>query len=707
MHHIQYLFEPRTIAVIGASTDTKKIGYTVVNNILSNGYRGHLYPVNPSGGKLLGLTVYKNILDIEDAIDVVCTIIPAPHVFESVQSCATKGVKYNLIISSGFSEVGNIEEEKRIVAYARDHGMRIVGPNIFGIYSAAASLDATFGPGNILPGNVAIVTQSGALGLAMIGKTKVENIGLSTIVSVGNKSDVDESDLLAYLMFQERTKVILMYIEGIKSGERFIEAIKNATTQKPVVVIKSGRSARGAVAAASHTGSLAGADEIVDAVLKQNGVLRADSIRDAFNLCKFLAGSPLPVTESTVIITNGGGIGVMATDACERFQISLYDDHKTLKDLFSPVTPSFGSTKNPIDITGGATGASYENALRVALDCEDIGACMALYCETAVFDALSLQKVLEEHYLHYRERGKPVLFVTVGGEEIETCITNLSRKGVPIFGDVYEAISCLGNLYGYQRYLKAQSDKYEDAPLDSTPIDKICGKAMKENRYFLLAHEAQKIMELIGIIVPKSAVARDLGEAVTHAESIGYPVAMKIVSRDIIHKSDAGGVALDLENRGEVIDAYQVIIRNCKEYNPHAQIEGVEIAEMIQKDIETVVGARKDPTFGPVIMCGLGGIYIEVMKDVAFRSCPLSRREIINMIKETKLYPLLLGVRGQEKKDMESVISTIVKICSLIQKSKTISDIEINPLMVYEQGMGAKAVDVRILLSHEGGKYHE
>jgi len=230
---------------------------------------------------------------------------------------------------------------------------------------------------------------------------------------------------------------------------------------------------------------------------------------------------------------------------------------------------------------------------------------------------------------------------------------------------------------------------------------------MKENRYFLLAHEAQKIMELIGITVPKSAVARDLGEAVTHAESIGYPVAMKIVSRDIIHKSDAGGITLDLENRGEVIDAYQVIIRNCKEYNPHAQIEGVEIAEMIQKDTETVVGARKDPTFGPVIMCGLGGIYIEVMKDVAFRSCPLSRREIINMIKETKLYPLLLGVRGQEKKDMESVISTIVKICSLIQKSKTISDIEINPLMVYEQGMGAKAVDVRILLSHEGGKYHE
>ena len=703
MSNIRSLFEPKSIAVIGASTDTKKIGYTVVNNILASGYKGKVYPVNPSGGTVLNLPVHKHIGDIEDDIDVVCTVIPAPRVFESVQRCAEKGVKYNLIITSGFSEVGNSEEEKKITAYALDHGMRVVGPNIFGIYSAAAALDATFGPGNILPGNVAIITQSGALGLAMIGKTKVDNIGLSSIVSVGNKSDVDEADLLEYLMVQDRTKVIFMYIEGIKNGERFITAVNKATRHKPVVVIKSGRSARGAVAAASHTGALAGADDIVDAILRQNGVLRADSIKDAFNLCKFLASSPLPATENTLIVTNGGGIGVMATDACERHQISLYDDSETLKELFSPVTPSFGSTKNPIDITGGATSTAYDSALSVALNTKDIGASVALYCETAVFAAADLQKTLEEVYLKYAERGKPILFVTVGGEDIENCITALSRKGVPLFGDVYEAIACLGSLYSYQRYLAAQSDSFADVPIDIAPIDAICRTAMQENRYFLLAHEAHKIMEIIGITVPKTAVARNLGEAIARAEGIGYPVVMKIVSRDIIHKSDAGGVALDLENKDEVIDAYQAIMSSCKAHNPNAHLEGVEIAEMIKKDIETVVGARKDPVFGPVIMCGLGGIYIEVLKDVAFRACPLSRREIMNMIKETKSYPLLLGVRGQEKKDMETFVSTIVKISSLIRKSKTISDIEINPLMVYEQGLGAKAVDVRILLSTERG----
>jgi acyl-CoA synthetase (NDP forming) len=293
--------------------------------------------------------------------------------------------------------------------------------------------------------------------------------------------------------------------------------------------------------------------------------------------------------------------------------------------------------------------------------------------------------------------------VTVGGEDIESCITALSRKGVPLFGDVYEAIACLGSLYGYQRYLSAQTDSYEEVPIDIDPIEAVCRKALRENRYFLLAHEAQKIMDIIGIAVPKTAVARNLAEAIDRAEAIGYPVVMKIVSRDIIHKSDAGGVALDLENKDEVIDAYQAIMSNCKAHDPNAHLEGVEIAEMIKKDIETVVGARRDAVFGPVIMCGLGGIYIEVLKDVAFRACPLSRREIMNMIKETKSYPLLLGVRGEEKKDMETFVRTIVKISSLIRKSKTISDIEINPLMVYEQGLGAKAVDVRILLSTERG----
>jgi len=700
MSSIRYLFEPRSVAIVGASKDPKKIGYKVLSNLIASGYRGAVYPINPAGGEILGITAYPSIAAVPEPIDVVCTTIPAQAVFESVKACADRGVRYNLIISSGFSEIGNTEEEEKIAAYARSKGMRIVGPNIFGVYSAEASMDATFGPGNILPGSVAIITQSGALGLAMIGKTTVENIGLSAIVSVGNKCDVDEADLLEYLTTQERTRVILMYIEGIKNGPRFITAMKEATRLKPVVVIKSGRSERGAVAAASHTGSLAGSDEIVDAILKQCGVLRADSIKDAFNWCKYLAHSPPPTTEQAVIITNGGGIGVMATDACEKYHVELYDDGKVLKKLFGPVTPSFGSTKNPIDITGGAAGAEYDAALSVALNHKAIGSSIALYCETATFLAADLERVLENTYRNYMAHGKPILFAIMGGEDIEHAIVRLSRKNVPVFGDVYEAVSCLGTLYRYYRYLKNRDETLETVAFDSAPVEAICRAAIAQNRFFLLAHEAQQVMAHAGIPVPRSEVAHSITEAVEKADAIGYPVVMKVVSRDIIHKSDAGGVALNLENRDEVLDAYQAIMQNCKAYNPDAVIEGVEVAEMLVKDVETIIGARRDATFGPIIMFGLGGIYVEVMKDVAFRALPLSRREIIEMIKETRSYPLLLGVRGEAQKDLEAVIMNIIKLGTLISHCPLISDIEINPLMVYEQGQGAKAVDVRILLSH-------
>ncbi|MBN2107275.1 MAG: CoA-binding protein, partial [Deltaproteobacteria bacterium] len=451
MNDIKLLFEPRTIAVVGASKDPKKIGHTVVKNIIASGYKGKVYPINPAGGDVLGLQAYPDIAAIDDQVDMVCTTIPSKFVLDSVKRCADRGVKYNVIITSGFSEIGDMETERKIAEYSLSRGMRVVGPNVFGVYSAESHMDATFGPGSILPGTVAIITQSGALGLAMIGKTKVENIGLSSIVSIGNKCDVDEADLLSYLSEQERTRVILMYIEGIKDGPRFIDAVKKATRKKPVVVIKSGRSERGAAAAASHTGSLAGSDEIIEAILKQNGVIRAENIQEAFNWSKYLGNSPPPTGDQAVIVTNGGGIGVMATDACEKYQIELYDDGKKLKEMFDPVTPSFGSTKNPIDITGGAASAEYNSALSVALDSKEIGASMALYCETSTFLAADLEKVIEENHQKYLNKKKPLLFAIVGGEDIENAIVKLGRKNVPVYGDVYEAVACLGKLYWYNR----------------------------------------------------------------------------------------------------------------------------------------------------------------------------------------------------------------------------------------------------------------
>jgi acetyl coenzyme A synthetase (ADP forming)-like protein len=696
---IKCLFEPKTIAVIGAARDPNKIGYKILHNILSGGYGGRVYPINPQGGEILGVKAYRSIEEVNDPVDVASIVIPAKWVYEAVKSCARKQVKYLTIISSGFSEVGNDEEEKRIVSYAKEHQMRVLGPNIFGIYSAAASLNATFGSSEIIPGGVAIITQSGALGIAMIGKTAIENIGLSAIVSVGNKADVDEADLLEYLMSREQTKIVLMYIEGVREGEKLIRTVKKVTEKIPVVVLKSGRSERGAIAAASHTGSLAGSDEIFDAIMRQCGVLRAESIEEAFNWCKFLANTPSPPGENTVIITNGGGIGVMTTDACEKYGLKLYDDLEALKETFSDVTPNFGSTKNPVDLTGQATSSYYHAALDEALKNDEIHSVISLYCETAVFDAENLSPMIAENDRKYKAEKKPLVFSIFGGEKTESYIGPLRKSNVAVYGDVYEAVSCLGALYSHHRYLLERSDEIDDAEIDVSSIQKVIEGVLRERRTFLLAHEGQEVMRAAGIQIPKSTIVRNLEEAVRGAEGIGYPVVMKVVSRDILHKSDAGGVALDLDNKSEVMDAYQAILRNCRSYNPHAAITGVEISEMVGKGTETIIGARRDKTFGPILMFGLGGIYVEVMRDVAFRALPINRKEVMSMIKEIRAYPLLLGVRGEEKKDVEGVVDTMIKVGAVLQKCERISDIEINPLVVYEHGRGVKAVDVRILLS--------
>jgi len=701
---IKYLFEPRAVAVIGASRDPAKIGHTILRNIIQAGYQGGIHPVNPHGGEILGLPVAKSVDEIEGELDLVCTCVPSRFAFDAVKSAADRGARFNLVITSGFSEVGNVEGERQITDYARQRGMRILGPNIFGMFSAASAIDATFGPGGIVPGHVAIITQSGALGLAMIGKTAVENIGISAMVSVGNKADLDEADLLRYLVDDEQTRTILMYIEGVRDGGRLIEALKGVTLRKPVVVIKSGRSQRGAMAAASHTGSLAGSDEIFDAVMRQCGVLRAESVAQAFNLCKFLSDAPRPRGGNTVIVTNGGGIGVLATDACEKYGVSLYDNQEQLRDVFGAVTPDFGSTKNPVDLTGGATAQHYADALAAGLQHDQIESVISLYCETAMFDAESLRGMIKENHQKYAAAGKPLVFSVFGGAMSEQAVATLSRERVPLFGDVYETVSCLGAMYAYERYRKNRSEHVDEVEIDDAAVEAIIQGARADHRSFLLAHEGQRLMQAIGVALPQSRVAHNLDEAVAFAEETGYPVVMKVVSRDILHKSDVGGVALDLENREEVVDAYQAILRNCRNRMPHARIQGIEVAEMVTSGVELIIGARRDPSFGPIVMFGLGGIYVEVLKDVTFRAVPTSRTDVLEMMKEIRAYPLLLGVRGEEPKDIDSVVDAVIRLATVIRRCEGITDIEINPLVVYEQGTGAKAVDARVLISGaEGG----
>jgi acetyl coenzyme A synthetase (ADP forming)-like protein len=696
------LFEPRAIAVIGASANPEKIGYRIVENVVRSGYQGGVFPINPRGGEILGLHACATLAEVEEEVDLAVIAIPAKRVIDAVKACGAKGVKNLVIITSGFSEVGNLEAERQIVRLAREQGMRVLGPNIFGIYSAASSLDATFGPGGITPGPVAIITQSGALGIAMIGKTATESVGLSALVSVGNKADIDEADLLEYLASDDRTRAILMYIEGVKEGDRLKRTLAEVTRRKPVVVIKAGRSRRGSMAAASHTGSLAGADEVFDSVMRQCGVLRAESVQEAFTWIRYLASTPLPPGDEAIIVTNGGGIGVMATDACEKYGVGLYDDQAVLAETFSAVMPDFGSSKNPVDLTGQATAEDYARSLDAVLAEDGMHAAMALYCETALFDTDQFADLLREVYARYRGR-KPIVFSLFGGERIEAVIRDLRSEGIPVFGDVYEAVSSLGALYQVRRRIRRRSEPPEAVELPIAEIRRILDAARADGRTFLLAPEAAQVAAHLGLDMPRSVLARDLDEAVRAAVKMGYPVAMKIVSKDIVHKSDAGGVALDLENVDEVVDAYQAILRSCRAHVPDAVIDGVEVVEMVRPGVETIVGARQDPSFGPVVMFGLGGIYVEVMKDVAFRAAPVGPSTAREMIADLRSYPLLLGVRGESRKDIDAIADVVVKLSHLIDRCREIADIEVNPLTVYDHGQGTRTVDMRILIKQPKG----
>jgi acetate---CoA ligase (ADP-forming) len=695
---IKFLFEPRGVAIIGASKDESKIGHKFVRNIVASGFKGGIYPVNPEGGEILGQKVYKNVGEIPGDVDIACIVIPAKFCFDSIKACCAKGVTFAVIIAAGFSEIGNTAEEKKIVAYAREHGMRVLGPNIFGVYSATSSLNATFGPMNVRPGHVAVITQSGAIGIGMMGKTVTENIGLSAIISVGNKSDIDESDLLEYLVAQDQTKIIMMYIEGISDGERLVNILKKAVKTKPVVVIKSGRSKRGAMAAASHTSSLAGEDRVFDDIIKQCGVLRSENISDALTWCRFLASTAIPKGENTVVITNGGGIGVLTADACEKYDVPLYDDQQVLAKTFESVIPAFGSSKNPVDLSGQAPASYYDTSLTAALESKEINAVICLACETAVFDPDAFAEVVRKQVPAYQGK-KPLVFSLFGGAKIDHYIQEFTKNDIPAFEDVYTASSLMGAMFANYRTRNAQPETINKINLDSDKMNEIIRRVRADNRTFLLANEAQEIMQIAGIPIPKSSLAHNLDEALKCAEEIGYPVVMKIVSKDIIHKSDAGGVALDLSDRKEVMDAFEAIMHNARSYNPNAKIQGVEVDEMVRDEVETIVGARRDHSFGPTVMFGLGGIYVEVMRDIVFRSFPLGNQEILKMISQIRSYPLLLGVRGEKRKDIETVADTISRVGTILQDCKDITDIEINPLVVYSQGEGVRAVDVRILLS--------
>jgi acetyl coenzyme A synthetase (ADP forming)-like protein len=693
---LSMLFRPRGVAVIGASTNPVKIGHLILRNIIEGGYEGGIYPVNPSGKKILGLDTFASVEDVDGVVDIAVIALPRAVIMESIHQCGRKGVRFLIIITAGFGEVGNLSEEKELVSVASSYGMRILGPNIFGVYSSEVKLNATFGPSEIRPGSIAMVTQSGALGVALMGKTVVEKLGLSSVVSIGNKADISEVDLLDFLSTHDATKAVLIYLEGTKEGRELLRALGSFVSRKPVVMIKSGRSARGARAAASHTGSLAGSDMVFGAAMQQSGVLRATGIDEAFDWLRTLSSQPLPTGENVLIVTNGGGVGVMATDAAEKCGLTLLDDMVYLEETFGPLVPAFGSTKNPIDITGQGGEDDNIRVLEKALTEEKIQGVVGLFCETSDTDPDSLSSKIVD--IVRKHPGKPLTLALIGGEKMEKCIDLLHEAGIPAYEFPESAVSSLAALYKSYRYGIEDKGKIMPLGVDFTAIRGVIDNVRRKNRTQLLETEAKNVLEILGIRSPKAVVTRSLDECVKAAESIGFPVVLKVVSPDIVHKTEAGGIRIGIESADETSQAYKSIMASCRSKFPRAVIRGISVNQMITGGIETIVGASTDPSFGPVVMFGLGGIYVEVLKDVVFRISPMTDREARKMVGEIESFPLLLGARGENVKDIRSITDVLYRIGVLVDVIRDIAELDINPLVVMDRGKGSWALDARMRL---------
>ena len=695
---IDGLLRPKTIAVVGASSTPGKIGYSVLSNLLKSKYEGKIYPINPSADEILGLKVYKEIGDIPGSVDAAIITVPAKFVAEVTEECGKKGVKGLIIITSGFSEVGRRDLEDEIVKIASKYGTRVLGPNIVGILSNSDKLNGSFAPFLPLAGKAALISQSGALLIAMDASTYTRHIGFDKLISIGNMSDVDFADLIEFLDDDPAVSCITLYIEGFKDGRRFIDAAQKA--HKPIIALKAGTSAHGAAAAASHTGSLAGAAKVYGAAFTQAGVIQASGLDNLFDRTQALSLQPPMHGENLLIVTNGGGVGVLATDAAEKYGIPLKFAPEEVQLELKKHMPEFGSAKNPVDLTGMAGTEWYYDTVRYSFAHKWVDGLVVLYCETAMTNPEEIAKSIKKAIDDSGVKGKPVTISFVGGEESDKAMRWLVEQGIPSYGAPDLAVNAMAALREFGR-MKANNGKaIKVCSTDShkAALD-IIAKARKDGRSALTEIEAKQVFKAYGLPIAETSLATTEEEAVNLARKIGYPLVLKIVSPDILHKSDAGGVKVGITDEKGVREAYQTILKNAKAYKADANIHGIAIQEMAPKGTEIVLGSVNDPTFGPTVMFGMGGILVEVLKDVTFRVTPVDEAQAAQMLSEIRGAPILAGVRGEAPRDKAAVAETICTYSAMILDLKDeIAESDANPVLVYEEGKGIKVVDARIIL---------
>jgi acetate---CoA ligase (ADP-forming) len=695
---IDGLLQPKSIALVGASTTPGKIGYSVLDNLIKSNYQGKIYPINPQASEILGLKVYPDITSVPGPIDAAVITVPAKIVPQVVEECGKKGVKGLIIITSGFSEVGKRDLENQLVETAKSYGMRILGPNIVGTLSNSDQLNASFAPFLPLVGKASLVSQSGALLIAIDASSYTRRVGFDKLISIGNMSDIDFADMVTWLNKDENTTCISLYIEGMKNGRNFIEAGQKAT--KPIIGLKAGVSAHGAAAAASHTGSLAGAAKIYNAALQQANVIQATDLNNLFNRTLALSLQPPMQGENLLIITNGGGVGVLATDAAEKNGIPLHFAPEDVQTELKKHMPEFGSAKNPVDLTGMAGNDWYFDSVKYAFAHPWVDGLAVLYCETAMTNPMEIAQGIKHGIEESGEKNKPVAVSFVGGEKSEKAMEWLVENGIPAYGAPDLAVNALAALREYAKMRsatkQASGKKYSG---DEATARKIIENARKDGRGSLTEIEAKQVFATYGLPITATLLAKSEEEAVTLSKQIGFPVVMKIVSPDILHKSDAGGVKVNIKDEAGVRDAYKTILANSKAYKADANIHGIAIQEMAPWGTEVILGSINDPSFGPTVMFGLGGIFVEVLKDVTFRVTPVTQGQALSMLDEIRGAPLLNGVRGEKPRDKEALVDLLCKYSTMIlDLGDEISESDANPVLVYEEGKGAKVVDARIIL---------
>lgn len=694
---LEAFFAPKSVAVIGASRNPQKLGYGVLSNIIESGFKGNVYPVNPKAGQILGLKCYPSVLDIPDEVDLAVIVVPAPLVPDVAEECGKKGVKGLIVISAGFKEVGSqgIKRERKLLEIVRRYGMRMIGPNVLGLIDTIVPINASFAAGMPRKGAIAFMSQSGALCTSVLDMSLAEGIGFSRFVSLGNKADLNEIDFLEAWENDPHTRVIAAYLEGIADGPRFLRIARRVTKAKPIIAIKSGTTGAGARAVSSHTGTLAGSERAYEAAFKQTGIIRATSVEDLFDYAVGLARQPLLTRNAVAIITNAGGPGIMATDACERSGLRIASLTRETMDYLREKLPPAASVLNPVDVLGDALADRYALALEAVLEDPNVGGVIVILTPQVMTQIEETAKAVGEISSRY---DKPVLGCFMGRATTEKGARILGEYGIPNYPVPERAVAVLKAMWEYKTWVDRPPLEIERFDFDEERIRSVLERVKSEGRLTLGDAEARDVIAACGIAVPRTGLARTPDEAVRLADEIGYPVAMKIASPDILHKTDIGGVKLNVQTPEDVRDTFDLLVYRATRYMPDATIWGCQVQQMVRGGREVIVGMSRDPQFGPLLMFGLGGIYVEALKDVSFRIAPLSRREATEMVNEIRGIRLLKGIRGEPPADINAAVEVILRIAQLVVDFPEIVELDINPLMLMEEGKGAVAVDMRMVL---------